>query len=342
MHTVYSRIIRPILTVTLLCGILPQGAATEERTAESESAAPDNALAQGASFPRNPSDAQQVAMLENESLDQTLFRLKNVNLFFSPGPIEPGCVVWAGTQILPLSDKSELFSVEVMMGNRRVLKLYEELAALPEDSAANRVNEKITALLAEYRTMYAADEEINSPDHFTIAGMPWVRAHAHNSVCGVAYVTNTPNPNDVTLSGLRYAVLSLVWVAGALGLEGVNESIVMIAEEGIRQRDKVYEDKIHHDAHRESVLKYLSLYNRTILGNALLGTSSRLREHFERTRDRDLESRTIRRRKFDELYGPHKLGPDQALESDVTIDFRLGFTDPMIDDFVSMSQDQSR
>jgi len=342
MQTVYLRIIPLLLAITLFFGILSQGVLAEEPGTESESAAPDNPLAQSDSLPRNPSASELAIMLENESLDQTLFRLKNVNLFFSPGPTEPGEIVWAGTPAFPLSDKDEFFSVRVVMGNRRVSKLHEELAALPGKEAADHVNKQITALLPEYTRMYTEDKEINSTEHFTIAGIEREEALGGGSIFGVGYVTNTIHPNDVTLAGLRYAVLSLVWVAGALELEGVHDSIVMVAEEGIRQRDKVYEDKIHHDAHRESVIKYLSLYNRTILGNALLGTSPRLREQFEQNQGKDLEKRTITRRRFNDLHERFELGASLPAENDVSIEYRTGFTDPMIDDLLSQSKEVVR
>jgi hypothetical protein len=342
MHIVYTRISQFLLSLTVLSSTLAWGAATKEEHAAPESASRANALAQSDGFPRNPTASEQVAMLEGETLEQALFRLKNVNLFFSPGPNQPGRIVWTEEDYVPISDESELFTVRVIMGNRRVLKLYEELAALPKATAADRVKERLGALFEEYRTLYAEDEEINSTENFTEADAWRQRALAANSLFGVGYVSNTPNPNDTTLAGHRYAVLSLVWLAGALELEGVYESIIRVAEEGIQQRNTIYTDEIHHDTYRESVLKYLSLYNRTLLGNALLGVSPRLRAEFDRSQGIHLERQTIERLRYNTPYSHLNPGIVHTPEAQIAIEFRIGFTDDLLDDLIRISKEQSR
>ena len=337
MHTLNARMIPFILPVVLLSGFVARDAPAEEESVASASAAPAGALAQSDSFPRNPTVAEQVAMLDGETLEQSLFRLQNVNLFFSPGPNEPGRIVWAGEDYVPLSEDREQFTVDVILGNRRVLKLFRELGALPPAKAAAHINEQLATVLAEYKTWYAADKEINSTEHFTKAGAARQRARAHNSLFGIGYISNTPNPNDTTLTGLRYAVLSLVWLAGALELEDAHPSVVMVAEEAIRQRDAIYGDEIHHDPFRASVLQYAALYNRMVLGNALLNTAPLLREEYEKAQDNLLERRIIRRKPFNTLDARVEAGPLQA--GGIEMDYRTGFTDKEFDYLLQSSSE---
>ena len=236
--------------------------------ARAEDALNQEALLQDPNFPRNPSPSEQVAMPREESLDQGFFRLRNGNLFFSPGVPYSGEIIWEDT--MTVSEQSEFLSVQTITSNRRVLKIHEELAALPKAEAVAVLNAHLQEMFAEYRTAYSTDKGVNDPIGYTKEEASHADAHPGGSVFGLGYAINTVDPNELTLPGLRYAVLSLVWIASSLELADMQKTITEIAEEGRRQRNRLRADQIHHNAYTRSVLDSFSVYNRIILGTALL------------------------------------------------------------------------
>jgi len=230
-------------------------------------------LKHDADFPRMPNRAQLLEMLREETFEQSLYRLKNGNLFFFPGVIDPirtGRDVPPGGK--PLEPELDFFVVSEIMGNRRVLKLHADLESLPPAMAAQHVNAQIGELLPRYRAAYAADKQINMTTGFlrkTLEENPMAGCH------GVSYITNTPDPNEETLPGLRYGILSLVWLAGALNLHDSHDTIRAVVDEAVLQRDTLYNDEIHNRCYKTSILRVLSLYNRTVLSTALIRTASR-------------------------------------------------------------------
>jgi hypothetical protein len=297
----------------LTCIIALSGSALAEPglMPDAASDAARDSLMQDADFPMMPTPAQKVAMLRNESLEQTLFRLGNLNMFFSPGPVQSGRIIWNWEQRVPISGAREFYSVRVIMANRRVFKLYEDLQALPAEEAGERVRGRLLDLLNQYLLAYAEDKQIKNPQS----------------------IRNTIDPNEVTLPGLRYAVLSLVMLAGTLELEAANDAVVAVAEKVTIQRDGIYADSVHDDAYRESMLEMLSLYNRTIVGNALIGTSPRARSLVSGGNAPPLERRTLRQARYD-AHSP-ALEQDRGMgafsHGDIEITYVDGITDDLFD-----------
>jgi len=319
-----------VMAITGALSLAARGIAPGETPAREEPTG-KKYLAQDSDFPSNPTRAEQIAMLRTESLEQSLYRLKNINMFFSPGPVEPGDASIEPRREWPLPDELELYSVDVIMGNRRVLKLHRDLAALPHDVAANLVSRRLQDALAAYRAAYAADEQIHNPHGFTRESAERARSTPGGSLTGVGFISRTPDPNEVTLSGLRYAVLSLVWLAGALELEGVRDAIIEVSEEAVSQRNTLYEDQTHHDLYKASILKYLSLYSRTILGTALLRLSPEGLESQEIAAER----RTFRQTAFDARQtATDRAGPPDFSRGEITVEYFVGITDAVFDDIL--------
>jgi len=216
-------------------------------------------------------------MLMGESLQESVYRLKNINLFFYPAVSHGGSISFEGA--FPtgkaLDVKLDEVAVVIIMDNRRVLKLYEDLDILHPVMAAQLINDQLMELLPLYRAAYASDLEVNAKDRYLRVVVKYDPSDPSSKPDSVRVIKNTPDPNEVTLMGLRYAILSLVWLAGALNLEGTHEELRTLADEAARQRDTIYNDEIHHDHYKESVLQYFSLYNRTVLCTALIRTVSR-------------------------------------------------------------------
>ncbi len=296
--------------------------------ARAEDALNQEALLQDPNFPRNPSPSEQVAMLREESLDQGFFRLRNVNLFFSPGVPYSGEIIWEDT--MTVSEQSEFLSVQTITSNRRVLKIHEELAALPKAEAVAVLNAHLQEMFAEYRTAYSTDEGVNNPVGFTHEE----RNRPGFAYGGLAYVSNTVDPNEVTLTGLRYAVLSLVWIASSLELDGARQTVIAIAEEGCHQRDVLRGDEIHHNAYKRSVLDSFSVYNRIILGTALLRLTPGLKTQLVSGGGVSLEPKSLRQARYDAPSTVHDRigggGPDFS-RGEIVVDYYTGITDDELD-----------
>ena len=316
----HMRMILALVGVT----VLAVGVRGEENTPKALS----ERLQQNADFPPYPTQQQQIEMLREETLEQSLYRLKDVNLFFCPGPPDPGHISFESPPIEggPLSANLERKVVDVLMGNRRVLKLYRDLAKLPTERAARLLNAQILELLPLYCAAFQSDENINSLEHYLRETAELEKNRPGSSYTSVGYVTNTPNPNEVTLSGLRNALLSLVWISGALGLEETHGTLLKLAEEAKLQRDALYGDEIHHHFYKESILQHLSIYNRTVLCMALLRTAppSALHERFA------AQSKTYRQVPFD---SPQMSYNGRAEETDPSQDMlSIKYFENMLDD----------
>lgn len=305
--------------------------------AAAESGVEGNSLEQNRESPENPSPEQQTTMLEYESVEQSLSRLTSINMFYSPGPIEPGSISFDPPAFRPLSEKAEWYTVDVITGNRRVLKLYSDLREMPADKSSDLVERRLRELLAEYRKYYAAESGINNPKIYLKETFEASARSPSQSTTGVGFIVRTPDPNAVTLSGLRYSVLSLVWLAGVLGLHDAHDAIREVAEEAAGQRDIVYGDDIHHDLFKESLLKYLSLYNRTVLGSALLSTMPnrllllKLPEQREKLR---LSSFDATRTAVD------LMGLPDLSHGEIEYEYYPGITDPIFDEILAASREQ--
>lgn len=293
--------------------------------------APGDPGLQRADFSGFPPVSEQIAMCKDESLDQSLAWLNDVNLFFMTGPNNPGSITMEVLSFNSLSEDDEFWTVRVIMGNRRVAKLYEELGTLPQKVAAARINKSIEANLSRYLVVYAGHEWIHTKDHYLLRDK---RNSGSSTSTGVEFISHAGR-NDETLSGLRYATLSLVWLAGALGLDECHSAVVRVAREAIEQRETVYNDDIHHDAYKRSILKHHALYNRMVLGNALLATAPEATRQFRAENEGVLEQRIYQQDKFD-VAPNFRLFPAEPEVDQIDIDYSVGFTDTMIDDLLTM------
>jgi hypothetical protein len=297
--------------------------------ARAEDAPNQEALRQDPDFPRHPSLAQQAAMIWGESLDQSLVRIRNINMFFFSGVPDCGEIIWQDT--MTLSDKREFLTVGAIMKNRRVLKIREELAALPEPEAAGVLNAHLQEIFTEYQAAFRTDKGVNNPAGFTHGE----RNQPGLAYGGLGYVITTVDPNEVTLTGLRYAVLSLVLIASSLDLGDIRQTVIAIAEEGRRQRDALRADQIHHNAYKRSVLEGFSVYNRTILGTALLRLTPGLEAQLVFGGDLSLEPQAFQKTPYDDTNAVRRWMRGGNLDfislGKAVVDYYTGITDDELD-----------
>jgi len=100
----------------------------------------------------------------------------------------------------------------------------------------------------------------------------------------------------------------------------------------VRQREDISRDQVHHYRYKESLLKNLSLYNRTILFSALTHTCEGLEEHMRRGAFGALERKEARQTAFDAAYTCYdrERRPDFS-KGKIVIEYWAGVTDAMFD-----------
>lgn len=295
----------------------------------------DASLAQDTAFPRNPTAEEQIEMLQKETLDQGFYRLRNVNLFYLYH-IDPGrAIMDLDAPRGVLSDEIEQHSVVRILSNRRVLKLYKELSQMNKDEGAATLNRHLNETFSQYRNAYATDKRINNPIGASkkLEDEGYDKSRSHTSGAPIAY--NTVDHNDITLSGLRHALLSIIWLAGALELEAAHSSIVEIAEEARQQRNRLYGSDRFHSLYKEQVLNHLSIYNRTILGTALLRTSP------SKTVPQDfrLQLTTISQTTYDAQHTIYeRCGRGDFSKGEIRVELFTGITDDTFDKLLALSK----
>lgn len=294
----------------------------------------DASLAQDTAFPRNPTAEEQIEMLQKETLDQGFYRLRNVNLFYLYH-IDPGRIIMdLDAPRGVLSDEIEQHSVVRILSNRRVLKLYKELSEMNKGEAAATLNRHLNETFSQYRNAYDTDERIITLIEPSLEDkVGYGKISSRTSV--ISLITGTVDPNDITLCGLRHALLSLIWIAGALELEATHASIVKIAEEARQQRNGLSASEFFYSSDKEDALDHLSIYNRTILGTALLRTSP------SKTVPQDfrLQLTTISQTTYDAQHTIYeRCGQGDFSKGEIRVELFTGITDDTFDQLLALSK----
>lgn len=209
--------------------------------------------------------AGTVKKLRAESCAQSLENLKEVDLFYWPGPPVAGGRPYTGS-LVPLSDSRGQDDIEAIVSNRRFLKLYVELSSLDKAEAAKLVSAEIDHSLPEYERLYRAHVEQYRP-LFAIE-----KLRGHVVVAGVPFIIENAPEGKTVLAGVRLKLLSLVWITGLLDLQPSAPSIEKVLRIALHQRDDLYADAEVAEIYKYDMLTQGSLYNRQILIAACLGT----------------------------------------------------------------------
>jgi hypothetical protein len=216
---------------------------------------------------------QQLAMLENESFEQSVANLPDVNLFYWPGPLNLASGLGYGmgsgmvvvVQYVPLPKEAGQSDIDAVFSNRRFRKILDELRQMDKLAATQTINRELSKLTDSYLKLYDAELQSKSPD-FTIE-----KIQGKTDIPGLAFVDNTHG--EIVISGLRLGVLSLVWLAGQLGLPDCKLAVERVARIALKQRNQLYGDPALHRFFKNQMLYMASLYNRQILSTGLLGTA---------------------------------------------------------------------
>jgi len=202
---------------------------------------------------------QQIEMLTQESLETSAKRLGDVGMYFWPGPMgDPPSYHYEFPIPRALADRD----VDSIMSNRRVLKVFSELAGLPKSDAATLVSTGLTTALAEYQQVFDDYVETNG-DYFRVGKE--VQAGPSFTVGNVG--TDTP-----TLMGARFRVLTLVFLAGNLKLEEAGPAVLHVADVAREQFLEWSQEEDYSLIFNYDLLARAGLCSRHVLGVGLLGT----------------------------------------------------------------------
>ena len=206
--------------------------------------------------------AEQVRPLESESPQLSLANLWEGKMFNYPamhlltgqGEIGP----------FPLVEGTGSADIIRVTSNRRVVKLLEELGAMPESEAARLISEQIMASLEPYREDCDRYLEL-------LADLP----NLGNPVRGISYrITSVDDPPDA--HWMRASLISLVFIAGNLELTDARDAVLTVAYEAVTQRETFYDYENTglrmEDAHY--ALAGIGLYNRSLLATGLIGVGA--------------------------------------------------------------------
>ncbi len=210
-----------------------------------------------ASIPLRMRLGEQVRQLKDESVEESLQMLSQVEMFYWPG--HPMGVQFV---VLPLDAKTEQITVERIMSNRRFLKVFQELSEMSKTAAGHLVSQEIERTLPAYKAM---SEEcwnyLRGQDQSPRSNPPSFNQISNNA------------DGSPTLYGLRHKLLSLVLIAGNLELADSTPAIEAIVKEAYRQRDLSYGAAAEFQSKAWMMIHDVALYNRTILATGIIGTS---------------------------------------------------------------------
>jgi hypothetical protein len=198
---------------------------------------------------------EQVAVLRTESLQAGLASLGEASGYVWPGPAgERGSLTG-----LPLSMRVGQDDIEAILGNRRALKIFQELSALSRKDAGAIVSREIDSTLAAYRDKYEKHWDAIIRESKRVDREPAPVAHPVSAPMG-----------QTTLLGDRYKLLALVLAAGCLGLSDARAAVDDVAAVGEEQYAVALAKNVQG---APAAIAGLSLYNRQILATGVLGAN---------------------------------------------------------------------
>jgi hypothetical protein len=189
-------------------------------------------------------------------------KLSDVNLFFWPGPSpDSGGLVY---QYLPLSKEVGQRDIEAICSNRRFCKLVEQFAATDNATLAKMLGDEIDRCTEQYLKLYDAELQRFTP----IYREENLKGRA--GYAGPTFAIGNVKEGEVVIVGLRLKILALVAYSGARGLTECRTNVDHVARIAMKQRQALYDDATLVPFFRSEMLKWASLYNRQILGSALV------------------------------------------------------------------------
>jgi hypothetical protein len=236
---------------------------------------------------------RHIALLANESIEESFANLHDMELFNYPGSTIES--IEALTKpALPFQGN---YLTHVLLSNRRVLKIMQELSAMNKDDAARLLSGEIDAALVEYNKIFAEWLDRHQK-----------RATTENGYSGIGFRLSNNDDGTPTIRGIRYKLLALVFVAGHLELADARESVLAVCDFALDQRTRLYAtepDTLPEGLH---ILASASLYNRQILGTALARMNSDVESIEELVTRMEKAQKSVDTTAWNALVTPYDLG----------------------------------
>jgi hypothetical protein len=206
------------------------------------------------------------ALLNKLSLEtpaESVQKLDQVGEYYWPGT--------PATRLFTTSDHlrsaAEEALVELILSNRRFLKVLDELAKMPKEEASRLIAAEIQNTLPLYRL-----GETEFVGKYKALGPPVIDGEWTYHVLPGHQVGNNPDGSP-TLQGLRLKLLALALAAGTLELSDARPAILGLTAMAVAQRgyrlDPTFLDQELYD----HFLFKGAVFSTRILGTALIGTS---------------------------------------------------------------------
>jgi hypothetical protein len=215
---------------------------------------------------------KQILILKNESQTDSLCNLNRADMFLWPGPttISNRCVALT----LPLKEDEDVFDIEFIKSNRRFRKVLYEISLMPKKNASDLVKMELKTSFEIYKTKAQdslkklealTSQNLNNANSGGVPGKDWQPLH-------FGFTLVDKSDGSVSFSGLRLKLFTLMLIAANLELYETNPLIVEISEEAVRQKGLFSDESRYWSLDGAILLRNFSLYNRQILGTALLQT----------------------------------------------------------------------
>lgn len=264
--------------------------------------------------------------LRGESTADSLEKLSDIEMFIWPGMAHEATMLDSSEALPPGHDR---FLAKQVLSNRRVHKLVQELRALPESRAEAMLRARLELAFARYMELRDIKDSKNIYD-------------TEPNVIGVDLSLSNEPDGAPRLAGAQHEVLSLLLLAGELGLEGLHGDIRSMADSLVRERKDAYarSDETWAEGQRWWFWAQTTLYNRPILQKAIMGTSMSegeqeafLRENGDMVMRFDLTHWDAELSPFDQMarYG---IPPDYR-KGKYPVSLLTGLTDEQFDSFAA-------
>lgn len=204
---------------------------------------------------------EQIQVLEKESLETSLENLKFSEMYYWPG----SPVGYSPGGGFPLKKEHGSHEIWKIISNRRFLKVYDSLSLMPKKQMEEMLVKQLERFFASFKHLYS-DFKAGIADQFK-----------DDEKAPILYISSseTGDINQPSLEGYRLGVLSLLLIAGNLEVKGAENLISRIIDETVEEYKALQDPRIKNKFLTLQLATSSLVYNRQILGTALIGVSTK-------------------------------------------------------------------
>lgn len=210
-------------------------------------------------LPREVRNAETIRLLKVESLEKSLSGLHG-HLLYRDGKY----LMMSNKEYFAeeLVQRMALTDIEAIMGNRRVLKIYQQLSQINEKKASELVSKEILYSLSIYGEVYERYLQVNG-DNFKKAAKSG-RSH------GFAF--SESDNNRITVRQMRYKVLALCFLASQLELD-CSEALKKVIDFALEQLEMFSDKSMFRRQDGFDMRAFIGICNKQILGMGIVGAT---------------------------------------------------------------------